>query len=594
MKWFKSAWPAAFALLAGVSCAQGQDIAVTVSINGGAANPIANSPFPSGSAITIPLGIVSQDTEVHIYDIGTAGNTAPTKSVGRVTITGTLGSTQAQLRINVLASGAGFPVYPNSVLAPGVVNFGLSAADGLVIQDEPLRRRSRLALAAKSEVTGDITVGHILRVQALDFNNSSAGLISANLTSVSTDDDAMPNVFDSSKAIGWITAGSGITGRIEARGNLVLRTPANSQDPNQNRFSGQAGIERVVVGPNPSTIGIQGDLLANDGSIGRIYCTGPIGPTPSGSSDPFPSDHPPAVSAPPVAIHAALGIAEIRAVRQDIYGTINPPDPAHPATFNVDVDPGVRGNSIVNGSNFDFEPNLGRIESAGDIYGSIHGFVCSEIEGVPQVTVFEQRPFGIYARGDLYADVHIDSNLRGAIVAKNIRGTIRIGYGLYGGIIAWNLADPDAPAIPLIEIGYGTGLPLAAGFHAVRGISGGNFLLGLGNLRVPNPASPTPVDHLYIDSGSSGNDDFLSSIILARKIGRLHIIQMTAYESDAVGYNGEQENYFERTAPIIEVQSIGRCASTRCARAWSGRATSTRPPTPTPTTTRTGRTTSRR
>ena len=165
---------------------------------------------------------IFDDSVVFIIDDPNTGEghfTNPVSSVGKVVIEGSADvSPFARLEFLVKAN-AGFPLAP-AVLIParGSINFGTTSGDserGLIIKnpanysDTSLARATQLALACTGEITGNITVGQVFRVQASDRLNSSAGLISANLTAIKPD--------SSFRSIEVVTAGSGITGNITGR-----------------------------------------------------------------------------------------------------------------------------------------------------------------------------------------------------------------------------------------------------------------------------------------------------------------------------------------------------------------------------------------
>lgn len=240
----------------------------------------------SGTDFAINVGTVNDTVLVRIWD-PTLVNSLPDDDAGKVTINGTWAS-GGELRL--LVAGPNEPWTPrpqDRIESTGLRHLGLDASDGIVITDPALRARTRLAAFTSDDIKGTIEVGQVQRIQAgfrPPGGDLNPGTISASITTIAVDNAFVGN----ETSIGYISAGNGITGNITATG---------AHDDSTGLTTSHASIGRVVVGPNESGVGLQGNIIAEDGHIGSIYTTGPIGE----------QNH-------LVAITAGDGIEEIRAI----------------------------------------------------------------------------------------------------------------------------------------------------------------------------------------------------------------------------------------------------------------------------------------
>lgn len=222
----------------------------------------------NGNDLTIPLGTISTDTLLRIYDDQTNSTTAPSLSVGKVTINGSIASGSGAT-LQVLVANSSVTAFPGngqvqSIVLPGVVNLGRStdtAPGGLVIPDTDLRNATVLALAATGDLAGDIDVGRVFRIQALgrvENNQFLGGVIASNVTAHTPDVFApLPDGALSDYAINVITCGDLISGNIVATG-VYDDLLSNSR---------RGTIGRIVVGPSESARGITGNIEARSSDI---------------------------------------------------------------------------------------------------------------------------------------------------------------------------------------------------------------------------------------------------------------------------------------------------------------------------------------
>ncbi|GJQ29491.1 MAG: hypothetical protein HBSAPP03_13750 [Phycisphaerae bacterium] len=386
-----------------------------------------------------------------------------------------------------LEADPGFPaVFDEPIPEIGCINFGASTstgtcgsdpAGGLIIvnpdssTDTSLARATRLAIAATGEISGDITVGQIFRMQAINpLATTPTGLISANVTAVGWDYPI------GGETIELITAGKGITGNITAESDGFALT---------NQFS-FARIQRVIVGPSThqDVIGIQGDIRAEQGTIGSIFSSGPID----------------SATTELLKIYAGAGIHEIRVI--DGSGNVLARD------FKADIQAtkAISDNlGDVNMYSATAGPCLGLIETAGDLYGAVRASSMGKIG-----TLFEPNTFdGIYARGAIYADITVDYNVNWSnIIGGTILGEVWIGRWMKGCVAATGGATGSGEGfidghIQSISIGRGDPVPTERDL----GVSGDKFAnFGPGLCGVDSaPFEPASADDWY-DPASRGTD----------------------------------------------------------------------------------------
>lgn len=228
--------------------------------------PVGPTDLPTDRIISVG-DLVSGVTTLHIYD-----NSGIDESVvGQVRVQGS-STSSATLQVKVVSQSDTFAFtgFPTSFLLPGLRNFG-----GVRFEhpngdpNEILRRRSVVAVSIQGDITGDIEAGQVWRIDALrDSEDTFGGHINGNITAYEPDIIRPDGTTDLGLlTVSVVRASKGITGDITAIG---VRSPSGATQQ-------QASIGRVIVGPTDSTVGIQGDILAEDGTIGSVYTTGPIG-----------------------------------------------------------------------------------------------------------------------------------------------------------------------------------------------------------------------------------------------------------------------------------------------------------------------------
>lgn len=188
-----------------------------------------------------------------------------------------------------VSSDGSFSLNPTDAIGPGLFNFGCSTGNcnpdvndpngGLIIPDASLRSRSRLAVSVAGNITGNIEVGQLWRIQAGLPGTTPTGIITANLTAVTPDGLTVRVNSEPFRAIEVIASNDLISGNITATGAL--------NDPPQPSDDAAGTIGRIVVGPASAARGITGNISAPvasieqivnfERSIGSIFSTGPIG-----------------------------------------------------------------------------------------------------------------------------------------------------------------------------------------------------------------------------------------------------------------------------------------------------------------------------
>lgn len=297
---------------------------------------------------------------VRIWDPALDGNGLPNDSVGKVTITGTYAS--GQLRILVAGTGDAWSDNPETQLHnPGLLHLGLNSDDGIVVSDATLRARTRLSAYTAGDIRGEIELGQVQRMQCGVPGSTPTGTISANITTL-----ADTNAFAvGENPIAAILAGDAITGTIRATlGNVGL----------------------VQVGTHEAAAGISGDILAEAGSIGAIFTTGPIG---NGATDP--GDR--------LKITAANGIGQIRTVAASDPGTL--------LVRNVDAVVTANRAMLDDPAGYPYEND--RVDGTLrvlDVGGDLHGEVI--VGNLPRGNLDSGSPReGIFVEGVCYAPITV-------------------------------------------------------------------------------------------------------------------------------------------------------------------------------------------
>jgi len=471
----------------------------------------------SGQDITINVGTVNGTVLLRIWDPALV-NGLPDDDVGKITINGSLG-TGGELRVLVAGPPSTWPSLPIDNFAltvPGLRHLGLNGSDGIEITDSGLRAKTRLAAFTSDDIRGVIEVGQVQRVQGGLAGTTPRGTISASITAIATDADF------SADAIGYISAGNGITGDIIAVGS-------SSFDPATT--STYATIGRVLVGPstNPAVLGIQGDILAEKGAIRSIYTTGPID---SGTGT-------------RLKITAGNGIKEIRAAADDSSDVVA-------RDFVADI---VSNKAMLdNPATFPYNSEttdgaLGLIETKGNLTGAVH---AANLAADP-------RPAGIYVRGAIYADIDIDLNGHYAnIVAGTILGDIRIGNFLKGCIIA--VGDTDEPNPPtgfidghIASVVIGRGPVPAGNQNSFYLNDSGPGFCGVSGLPfVPSGATPELLRESWFTSRGFDDGTIDGVIRAANSIGEIDLASMSRVYQHVPNHDNCKTN-----APRIEAPLIG-------------------------------------
>ncbi len=408
-----------------------QAAADVVAVLGSGTSPVLDS-ASDGDPLDIDLGTFAEDVVVRIFDEDTDGSTAPSLSVGQITVSGTP-SNGARAYILVANSVVtGWPSLANLAVAPGVVNLGTSSG-GLVFGSTALRDASIVAIAATGDLTGAIDCGKVFRIQ-------SGGTIASSITAYGLNDTGS-NPALGQFAVNVVTAADGITGDITAAGD-------GSFDPAD--ASTWASISRIIVGPQAGATGIRGNIKAEKGEIYTIFTTGPIG-----TETIVPE------------IWCADRLIEIRAVSE-----LNETAPLA-LTFNADIRAGR-----------DFEPT-GVTNVDGAIHliqtdGAVTGYIKAANLGYGGsggigTAVPSGGLWGIVAKGPITADIDVDYNMEYSnIIGSSITGTVQIGMMAKGTIVATAIdtEDPDAGRIECVRVGYAVDPPEVYAEKFPRGLAG--------------------------------------------------------------------------------------------------------------------------
>jgi len=522
---------------------------VAYSINGG-----TEVPFNAGANVTIDVGAMSGNTTVRIFDRALDGD-APNHGVGVITISGTFVS--GQLRIIVSDTdnwldGSGF-----AVARPGITSLG-----GIVVSDASLRKRTRLRGFVTGDITGDITVGEVQRLQCGAFSDASAnGTISGNITAIATRSEFgffQGPFFITFDSIGYISASNGITGNITATGDSAAFVMG---DPTLNTYG---TIGRIRVGPSSSALGIRGAITAPLGRISSIWTTGPIGTSTAAAT-----------------IEAGDGVLAVRTVSFDGDGQLL--GVASGTTMNVNVDAGKGTTSPQASSGAGAYPFNGVraivvIESGGAIKGSIRAGVMSfgdELWSPTSGSSTNPQLRGILALGPLDAGVTIEHTLAYSnIVASSIRKPIEIGRQFKGAIIAYGrntTADPQAGTIHSVKIGYAEPDPepyptVAGGFVGVA-TAPIDYSARRDSSDGPIDANNTHADPFLANFGNTDAGALDSLIRAETSIGEIEIVTMGQVYSTVGGGNLTKTHRPRIEAPTIGSLTIGTMAA---GVVWSG------------------------
>ncbi|MBX3408067.1 MAG: hypothetical protein KF869_15030, partial [Phycisphaeraceae bacterium] len=553
---------AAALLTSGVSVwAQTGPIRVFVDPGTGTFSELTSARADDGDPVTIDLtGLfpngIDRGVTIHIYDEDTittdceAPWNVPTHSIGHITITGTVHSSPTfppRLFVAVMHKCETFPGSPELPLARGCINFGgLSFSSG----SEDLRDVARVAIAVSGDITGDVTAGHVFRVQAqgrMVSTTYTGGTISGNITATVPRFSDVSGNFDS---VGVVWAGHELTGDVVA----------TAEDPDGETTSVEGGsIGRVFVGvaSNTAVAGITGDIKAEHGRIEVVHTAGPIG----------------SVSVTPK-IWAGLALHEVR-----VFDAASIGGGGTPTIGSADIKADIRNgldiqNSVGAGPN-SIDAHVYLVETDGDLTGAIDiANLTYPIAGA--------RQYGIIVGGAVTAPINIRYNLEIAdIIAASIDAPITIGVSAKGAIVA----TAENGQIVSVEIGYANeGLdPQDVGYDDrvefydaayPRGFKGSACSPVNPNRVAPSGTythadwTTTVVNHCLdgstpvpVDSGS------VDSVIRASYIGSVRIAAMT----DMYSFGTSLKSHFPRIeSPEIGSLEIGLL---RSGVIWSGNLT---------------------
>jgi hypothetical protein len=487
------------------------------------ANPPA---LLSATSNLINVGTLSQDTTVRIYDQTDADESVLTPVVIRGASGGFV------LRIVVVAGTSPDPFVPNPVDPVEELPAGLASMAGIRIEgaggpndpDTSLRDRSVLALAIEGDLTGDVTVAQIWRLDVrANQNGTLGGNVTGNITVRRGAEQSLPITTANfpllaARDLRYLGVAKSMTGNVTVLGWEGV-TAYDNQD---------GGIENIVMGTADGGAGWLGDI-DTIGSIISLQSNKPIGGVGVAGR---------------INISADYGIGEIR--------TLAAGGPTPSASINANI--------------MTFDPNescgpddgkIWLIRSDDDIQGSIltrgYGFFKGDYKFPPEGIN------GVVADGVVYGDITVVNDFSYAdIVASSILGTISIGTSLKGSIIAHG---PQGH-INSISIGRSTTLqfPIVDGFHGSdvppRDQIGNWYLVPASTLL------PSPTESLYRHSSGS--------LIKAKTIGTLDMYTMGRILGDGFDVCGVNSKRF---APVVEAEEIGSLSIERYGHGsiWSGR-----------------------
>jgi hypothetical protein len=388
--------------------------------------------FADGADISIDLTSISPISGALLVRIYDSQSGAPQHSVGKVTITGRA-SNGATLQVLVAPpSQSAFPSNPALPFDPGAIDLGGNSSGGIIIQpdaghasDTSLRDAARIAVAISGDAYGTIDGAQIFTFQAFGRNSTGSpvqllgGNIYANLTARGIDDTDQTGFF---KAIPYIQAGSSIQGSIQATGVAATASPGS--------------IQLVIVGAtngndaHASSPQITGDILAPLGTIEQIWCTGPIGT----------QSHTATITA---GTHIGLITTRDKGVTQT-----NDTTDVKVANFYANV------NASALSSQVNPTTSVSLIETGGNFVGDLHVYNFNADYG--EFARHSTR-MGIFVGGDYHGNISSTFDwFSGAMIARNLYGTITIGRMLEGVIVAVGNNGQSDGIIDSVDIGNGT------------------------------------------------------------------------------------------------------------------------------------------
>lgn len=458
--------------------------------------------------ITIDVGQISGTALLKVHDPTAGSSTPPTANLRTLTIVGTAASGG---KLQVLVANPQTTVIPVGVdisnfIEPGVANWSAPNSNAIVFSDSGLRDVSEIAAAVTGDIAGNIQIGNVVKLQALGVTNPNTGIVAggtidSNITATAPDpfngSDAPPGLGNS--AINIIEAFRQIKGSIQATSGSRLSGGLIQQS---------ASISRVRVFGEFSqgnSLGLDADILAPNGSISGIFSTGPIG------------------TSRRVTISAGETIAQIRTA--DVgSNAINSSTPAR--AINADISAGTGYNTTTNIAAQQRYGKLQLLESSGDITGDIK----MQSLGSHAANYDNINRGGILVWGRIVGNITIAENSYSAdIIASSIVGHVKVGWCLFGSIVAYGTdtaVDPSAGTITSVSVGRATVVSPETENNYPRGFVGGK--------NPPIDLTPTGSNPWFDRTGASlHGGDSVDSTIFAKAIPAIDLYQMTLEEKNS-------------------------------------------------------------
>jgi hypothetical protein len=515
-------------------CPSGQsgDIKVARINQGGLGTPETIMCVPAGTDFTIDLSNWTWQADnwvIHVFDCDSAAT--PTHHIGRITLAGNP-TNVGNLAVLVAGATASWTDLPVSSLDSGCIDFG-----GLGVAETGLRARTRASIAIAGDVTRvsgvngpdpDIHVNQIVRLQ-VEGRTVNGDTLGGSIDGQVIADGSGTLFGSTSNAIAQLRAWRAIRGTVRAA--------------DKNIFAVRITGDHTAASPPE---GISGDILADNGLIGTVYTTGPIGRT----------------EGERLKITAGKGIRRIRAGFPSGVGEFT--------ALAKDFDMDVVSNALVAADPDAWPYNypqddgaLEMIQTDGDFVGTVRAtnIVCMPVNGggglVPDPGDTPCRP-GIYVKGVMYADVNVDLFVYfGNILARSILGEVRVGRFIKGAIVATGGAVPPDPLptgwadgrINAVSIGRG-GLPGNAGSSIFYGQRGPG-LCGVDDQNSDGPFVPATPDDWF--TAPPQDLSAIEGIVHAQaSIGSVDIASVSLTFNFTSGASG-----CKALAPRIEAPVIG-------------------------------------
>lgn len=469
----------------------------------------------------------SSDWVIHIFDCATSVQ-LPSHSIGLISFVGTPETTPT-LRVLVAAAGQAPELNVRTHLDEGAIDFS-----GISVANVDLRAKITASVAISGNLAQVATApagleanafGRV-QVEGVDAGGQRlGGVIDAPVVAEGAG-------LSSGAAIGEVIAWSRVAAKIEAK-------------------EGNIGRVRVVGTPTgmPTPVGIQGDILAENGRIGSIFTTAPID---SGSET-------------LLKITAGDGIGEIRTISGDPENSGQEPV----SLADADINAAITGHKLMldepetfpyNAMNSDGVLHL--LEVSGDLRGEVHAANLSSASD-------SGSPSGIFVHGICYALISIDYGVDFSnIIAETFAAPIHVGRTVQGAIVATGGATmPSDPpgfedgTIPSIVIGdiEDEDMPQNALWYGSGGIrnyrdyySRGRGLIGIYAVRQASTLgdgfdwfSAAPIDP---DHSVAALDGCVRAKV---KIGYANVSAITHMD-----YHDELGTNCTKYSPVVEAPSI--------------------------------------